>query len=610
VTDTDPTSPSYDVTADPSSKYYIGPIGSGVAMSGDDIRAEVTKEVDQEIANGWLGKVVDPIVRDQKIQQLYSQRIAEARQGLGNGLQLRDPGTPPSTVWANATHEQMQQAITENANSATVAQSSEQWVQLGNQLTDHQTTLARAIDDSLSDWQGSGGNAARQHLAAVGQWLGETAKGATLTGRQQEIHSQTLNETQKQMAANPPVQFDPQAANAQLRQITDPVQYAQQAQQDMQTFQAQQTAREQAARIMTQFDETVGSAVATPAFPAPPKLPGGLAAGGTTPASAATPRIGVTPASLPLTPRTESSPTGAGLPSGAGLPAGATLPGGAAFPADGGMPSGTGGGSVPAPGDTALPSSGGSFGTGASGGVPQLSDPHYSGGSAVGGQGYGPGPAPSVPPIPDATLPSSVTGLTGPSGSTGLSGSASMPTIGYSGGVNGDSIASRLNGAPAPGAFPVGDLGAGGGLGSLGGGSGGAGGVSGLGGAGLKGGVGGLGGGAGLKGGVGGLGGGAGVGGGSVGGRLGTGSASGALAPSEETAGGRAGAGAAAGAAGKAGTPGSSSALGRGGHGKGEEDKEHRVADYLEGDPDLFEGQQVVAPPVIGVWKKTKDQKK
>jgi hypothetical protein len=50
--------------------------------------------------------------------------------------------------------------------------------------------------------------------------------------------------------------------------------------------------------------------------------------------------------------------------------------------------------------------------------------------------------------------------------------------------------------------------------------------------------------------------------------------------------------------------------MGRGSGGKKEDDKEHRVAAYLEGDPDFFQGEQVIAPPVIGDWKANKDFKK
>jgi hypothetical protein len=44
--------------------------------------------------------------------------------------------------------------------------------------------------------------------------------------------------------------------------------------------------------------------------------------------------------------------------------------------------------------------------------------------------------------------------------------------------------------------------------------------------------------------------------------------------------------------------------MGGGRGGKSEEDKEHRLADYLESDdPSIFAAEEVVAPPVIGDWK-------
>jgi hypothetical protein len=607
-----------DITQDPSSPYYIGPVGSEVS-SGDDIRAEVSKQVDDDIAHGWLGDVVTPLQRDQEIQKRYEQQISNARSGLDNGLELRANGTAPSTVWDNATHQQMIDSITQDADPAAVAVTSEQWVSLGNELTDHQQNLADAISDSMSDWQGAGGDAARRHLANVGQWLGTTAKGATLTGRQQEIHSQALNETQKQMAANPPVQFDVQAANAHLQTITDPVVYAQQAQLDQEALRQQEAARQQAARIMSQYDETVGSATSTPAFPPPPKLAG-------------------------LTARTATLPSGSASGGGAeqaSLRSGTQLPGGADGAADGNALGG-GGAGMPGGGIGAgAGAGGGSFGSGANapalsgGGIPGGLPLSASAGGGAGGGGLntpelsgvdspsGGSPSGSIPDLPDSTLPSSVTGT---DLSSATAGSAKLPTIGYSGGINGDSIASRLGGTAGPTGNPLAGLDSLGGSSGLGGvsGLGGIGGVGGgsLGGAGSLKGIGGLGageGGAGSLKGIGGLGsseGGAGGvkgvsglggGGGAGGGKLAAGASSGAAAAAEEAAAGRGGAGA-AGTAGRNGTAGAG--MGHGGRGKGEEDKEHRLADYLEGEPDLFEAGQVVAPPVIGDWKKAKEDKK
>jgi hypothetical protein len=72
------------------------------------------------------------------------------------------------------------------------------------------------------------------------------------------------------MAANPPVVFDAQQANAKLQGITDPVQYGQQFKADMDLYARQKAAQQQAARTMTQFDQTVGGASTTSQFPTPP----------------------------------------------------------------------------------------------------------------------------------------------------------------------------------------------------------------------------------------------------------------------------------------------------------------------------------------------------
>jgi hypothetical protein len=390
-------SPYYDVTADSSSSFYVGP-PVPETKSGDEIRNEVTQQVDQEDAghSDWLSKILDPIFKDQKIQDRYEQKIEDSKQGLADGLAIRPTDAPPTTVWSNATHEQMNAAITQNAEPATVAASSEEWVSVGNELAEHQENLANAISSSTSNWQGSGGDAAREHLANVGKWLGSTAKGATLAGHQQQIHSQALNETQKQMGANPPVAFSVQDANARLQTITDPIQYATAASQEMAVYKEQQAAREQAARVMTQFDGTVANAVTTPAFSPPPKLPGSTAAsanggGGASGQGGTTPRLeGL------RTPAGGAGGAGAnGLgPDGLPLSASGGAGGGGVLGPDGlpiGGGSGAGGGAL---GPDGLPIGGGS---GAGGGALGPDGLPIGGGSGAGGSGFGGGG--SIPPL-------------------------------------------------------------------------------------------------------------------------------------------------------------------------------------------------------------------
>ncbi|MEV6629086.1 hypothetical protein AB0M71_50015, partial [Amycolatopsis sp. NPDC051114] len=151
--DYNPRSPLYDVTADSSSKYYVGPIKTDNTPSGDEIREMATQQIDDEIRAGWLGPAVDPVLRDKKIQELYQQHLDNAKHGLDEGLAMRENGGAPRTLWANASHEQMNDAITQDANPATVAETSEEWVAVGNDLGTHQKTLGDAINASTSNWQ-------------------------------------------------------------------------------------------------------------------------------------------------------------------------------------------------------------------------------------------------------------------------------------------------------------------------------------------------------------------------------------------------------------------------------------------------------------------------
>jgi hypothetical protein len=612
--DYDPASPHYDVTADSSSKFYVGPL-QGSTPSGDQIRAEVTAQVDLEIAHedNWFLKFVRQALRDAQIQQRYSEKIDGAGRQLVDGVETRQVDAPPHTVWENASHEQMDATIRQNADSATVAQASETWISLGNELTEHQSTMAGTITHSLSNWQGEAGDAARTHLAKIGQWLGTTAQGATLAGRQQEIHSQTLNETQKRMAANPPVRFSAQEANARLQQINDPVEYAQQYAKDMAAYQAQKAAREQAARTMTQFDGTVGAAVTTPAFPSPPRLNADATSASTARLPFGARREAVSGGAAP-----GGGAAGGGAAGGGGTGSfGASAFGAGAAAAEGGAPGpGAGGprGSAGFPG-SGWSSSGSGAGADSGGGrgaVPQVPAAHFPGGAPSHGS-VPHGSSPGVPtdgtrasgyPDPSAHLP----GFTAPHVPTGSGSGAGTPHGGSPyGGVPSYGVPSGGGPFPATGS----GSGPGAGFGRGPGGVPGSGTGAGTGRIGAT--LGGLGGspGAGLPGGgsgapgssaTGGGAGGGGAGGGAALGRGGTasGTASGAAAPAEGAP------GRPASAPGARGT-GSPGAMGMGsgaGAGRKEEDKEHKRAGYLV-DPDspgIFQPDGKVAPVTIGDW--------
>ncbi|WP_433407972.1 hypothetical protein ACQPZU_16500 [Saccharomonospora azurea] len=601
--DYDPDSSYYDVTADSSSRFYVGPVGDE-ALSGDDIRSAATV----------LAQLFSPVpgneqVQDAIVQATYSATLKSFRDGLGDGLDLRPKDEPPNTLWDNASHEYMVEVLNTNADSAAIAETSEEWVRFGNELSLHQKAVAEAIEDSMGDWAGEGGDAAREHLAEVARWLGRTAQGSVLTGRQQQIHSQTLNETQKQMAANPPVDFSVEAAHANLLRTVDPVSYGMYLPVVAAKAEEQRAAREQAARLMKQFDATIGEATDMPYFTPPPKLGGG-GGGGASPGGGEQPLSPLTMMSRGLPGKTVGSaentventaehaaehevalgaprvgPDGSPVsayephaPYGAGGSGGVGVPGGQAYPGAGQQ-----GQYVPPPVQ-----------------VPDLP----SGGAAPGGQSFAPG---DVPPLPQYEVPdysgTSPSTFTAPStytppelspGSNRVPGMSVPPVPNFP-----NDPASQRFGPPAafppgaPGTVPPLDSGAprpkmpgiGGGVG------GGAGGGA-----------------AGLPGGVGG---GAAGGGAAGGGAAGGGAASGGSAAGQNSAALR-GPGGAADAAMRAAQqgPGARGAAmpmaggmpPAGGARQQEGDNEHRVAGYLTDEDGLFNPEEVVAPPVIGDW--------
>lgn len=576
----DPDSPHYDVTLDSSSAFYVGEVGDG-AESGDDLRA---------VAEAVSGIFPFNAFGDGFTQTLYQSLLTGDRAGRDEGLEIRQPGEAPRTVWDNASHESMVETLASQADSAAVAETSEEWVRAGNDLTLHQKAVADAIGDSMGDWQGEAGDAAREHLASVAKWLGSTAQGAVLTGRQQQIHSQTLNETQKQMDANPPLEFSATAANRRLSAISDPTTYAMAAQQEIQTMQESDARRSQAARIMTQFDETVGGATDMPLFSPPPTLAGpGASASASAALNGAGPGIapaqeqrmqgqgvsaaagqGISPTADPASAAGAADQPGGGNSAGNGVFAPASpgsdgaprSPAVPNVPAEAGEPYSpqapgipdAGGGSFP-PGAQQVPESGGRPYSPSVAPVPEVGDgggigaPHVPAPADVGGAGDSTGTSSYTPPrinTPDFASPGG-------------------NTHGWSGGANGD-ISSRLGGSAA-GAVP-------------GGGTGGA-----------------------VAGGA--VPGGAVPGGGNAGVRApasgsGAGAAAGVGGVPGPAAGGSSGAGAGGGMA-----PG----MGGAGAGrKGEDDKEHRVAGYLEDEENIFAPEQAIAPPVIGDWENNRNE--
>jgi hypothetical protein len=441
-------------------------------------------------------------------------------------------------------HPQLKAMVTENVDPDAVGSTGDQWISAGNAMVRFQEGVAAAISNSEADWQGKAGNSARTFMAQVGDWVGQAGQSAQLAGTQTNLQAVALADARRNMPD--PVAFDADAANSDLQSTTSPLTYvAKLANYQMQYNQAQ-NAHQDAAGVVSMYDNNLAGASTMPAFGAPPQMTSnstgetqvqqtkidnttGEVYRNNNVSTATTTNPGTTdlPPGQTDIPQTQTGDPGgpSGNPNNPGSPGNPNNPGIPGVPLPG--PGGSGGGS-------------GGSGTTPSGDLPNLPGPGQfpTPGSGGGGGGGVPGQNPAYTP------PLAIGGLPGPTG-------GDLPR----GGGRGFGPGGGFGGGPGgSGGYGTGGYGPGGGPG------GGAGG-------GRPPGVGGMG--------PGGLG------------------AGGALA--------------AEGAAVRGGAPGARGAAGggmvpAGKRGEGEEDGEHQRASYLvEGDPDaVFGTDQMTAPPVIG----------
>jgi hypothetical protein len=208
------------------------------------------------------------------ISGLLARIAAHARavQQQAAGADTREAPMPVGVLYENVDHPTLKAMVTENVDPDQVGAIASTWQQAGSRLTQFQDDVTGAINTSRSEWQGAAGEAARQFMADVGRWIGDAGRGAQLAGNQATKQSEALAAAKNAMPE--PVPFDVDAANAELRQITDPVQLISRYADHMKAYAAQQAAQRRAAEVVTAYDAALSDSGTMPAFAPPPAMAG------------------------------------------------------------------------------------------------------------------------------------------------------------------------------------------------------------------------------------------------------------------------------------------------------------------------------------------------
>nr|WP_042183646.1 PPE domain-containing protein [Kibdelosporangium sp. MJ126-NF4]CEL15685.1 hypothetical protein [Kibdelosporangium sp. MJ126-NF4]CTQ93610.1 hypothetical protein [Kibdelosporangium sp. MJ126-NF4] len=212
----------------------------------------------------------------------------------------RQAPVPEGVLYDNIDHPTLKAMVTENVDPDQVGVMATCWQQAGAKLSQFHDDMATAISSSRDGWQGAAGDAARQFMSDVGQWIGGAGRGAELAGTQAAKQSEALAAARNAMPE--PVAFDVDAANAELRSLTDPVQWISRYAEHMQAYNAQQAAQQRAAEVVSTYDAALADSATMPAFAPPPSMAGTAAPMPRTPQDGTSPQSASAAISAPATP--------------------------------------------------------------------------------------------------------------------------------------------------------------------------------------------------------------------------------------------------------------------------------------------------------------------
>ncbi|SDD88205.1 hypothetical protein [Actinokineospora iranica] len=282
-------------------KPVVNEVGS--VRSQGDLRAEVEQQVDRELRNrygdGLFGELMAQLHRESMVNDQVRDRMAAEAGILSQGGHMRAAPSIPGMNYLAIPHSDLKNNVMEDADPGEVGRVGDAWVGLGEWMIGFQRQFSGAIAASESTWEGTSGTAARQFMADVGNYVGQAGTSAQLAGRQAQLHADALSTAR---AMPDPVDFDVDAANAELGTITDPVERATKYEEHMATYERSQRAHEEAAQVASGYDQSMAGASTMPAFATPPVM----GAGSTPP---------VEPPGPPSPPPKSREPGGAFVPS-------------------------------------------------------------------------------------------------------------------------------------------------------------------------------------------------------------------------------------------------------------------------------------------------------
>ncbi|MEW2500181.1 hypothetical protein ACQPXB_01320 [Amycolatopsis sp. CA-161197] len=184
------------------------------------------------------------------------------------------PGLEPSDAdYLGHTHEQLQQFVTMNLDPKQVADVSAAYTEVTKAFDDFATQLTEAVNKSKGSWEGTAAESAQAYFATLGSWADATAQNAKLAA--QTVDDQGTAAQHARNAMTEPIPFDWTDEMAHWTSA-GPFDLGDTVDQSLKKQQASQSAHEQAAQTMSDYDHSLYAAASKqPVFADPPKFGAG-----------------------------------------------------------------------------------------------------------------------------------------------------------------------------------------------------------------------------------------------------------------------------------------------------------------------------------------------
>ncbi|MEV6897855.1 hypothetical protein [Amycolatopsis sp. NPDC051372] len=181
------------------------------------------------------------------------------------------PGLEPSDAdYLGHTHEQLQQFVTTNLDVNQVSGVSAAYTDVTKAFDDFATQLTEAVNKSKGSWEGSAAESAQAYFATLGTWADATAQNAKLAA--QTVDDQGAAAQHARNAMTEPIPFDWTDEMAHWT-AAGPFDLGDTVEKSLKKQQDSQSAHEQAAQVMSDYDHSLYSAASKqPVFADPPKF--------------------------------------------------------------------------------------------------------------------------------------------------------------------------------------------------------------------------------------------------------------------------------------------------------------------------------------------------